>query len=166
MLLYVLHMVPNGVIKDSMDIPGLVQTSLNLGILRLDENEATAVFSIRSSIESEKQELGARLRHCIEFLGGSYEEKGSYPGWEYRQESKLRDTMVSVYKTMYGEEPKVMAIHAGLECGLFSGKMEGLDCVSIGPNLYDIHSPKERLSISSTKRIYEFVIEVLKELQA
>lgn len=164
-LMYVLHMVPNGVIKDSMDIPGLVQTSLNLGILRLTEEEATATFSIRSSIESEKQELGDRLRHCVEFLGGTYEEKGSYPGWEYRHESELRDTCVSVYKKMYDRNPRVMAIHAGLECGLFSGKMGGLDCVSIGPNLYDIHTPKERLSISSTKRIYEFVVEVLKELR-
>ena len=164
-LMYVLHMVPNGVIKDSMDIPGLVQTSLNLGILRLTNEEATATFSIRSSIESEKQELGNRLRHCVEFLGGTYEEKGSYPGWEYRHESELRDTCVSVFKKMYDRNPKVMAIHAGLECGLFSGKMEGLDCVSIGPNLYDIHTPKERLSISSTKRIYEFVVEVLKELR-
>ena len=164
-LMYVLHMVPNGVIKDSMDIPGLVQTSLNLGILRLTNEEATATFSIRSSIESEKQELGDRLRHCVEFLGGTYEEKGSYPGWEYRHESELRDTCVSVFKKMYDRNPKVMAIHAGLECGLFSGKMEGLDCVSIGPNLYDIHTPKERLSISSTKRIYEFVVEVLKELR-
>ena len=164
-LMYVLHMAPNGVIKNSMDIPGLVQTSLNLGVLRMDEQEATAVFSIRSSVESEKLELSSRLRHCVEFLGGTYEEKGDYPGWEYRHESDLRDTMVSVYKKMYQEDPKVMAIHAGLECGLFSGKMEGLDCVSIGPNLYDIHTPKERLSISSTKRIYEFVVEVLKELR-
>ncbi len=163
-LLYVLHMVPNGVIKDSMDIPGLVQTSLNLGILNLTEGEAVVTFSIRSSIESEKQELSDRLRHCVEFLGGTYEEKGSYPGWEYRHESKLRDTCVSVYRKLYDRDPKVMAIHAGLECGLFSGKMEGLDCVSIGPNLYDIHTPKERLSISSTKRLYEFVTEVLKEM--
>ena len=98
-------------------------------------------------------------------MGGTYEEKGNYPGWEYRHESELRDTMVSVYQNLYGREPKVLAIHAGLECGLFSGKMEGLDCVSIGPNLYDIHTPKERLSISSTERIYHFVVEVLKALK-
>lgn len=164
-LMYVLHMVPNGVIRNSMDIHGLVQTSLNLGILRLEETEAKAIFSVRSSVESEKLELGNRLRHCIEFVGGTYEEKGNYPGWEYRHESELRDTMVSVYQNLYGREPKVLAIHAGLECGLFSGKMEGLDCVSIGPNLYDIHTPKERLSISSTERIYHFVVEVLKALK-
>ncbi|MCI9307769.1 MAG: aminoacyl-histidine dipeptidase, partial [Lachnospiraceae bacterium] len=82
-----------------------------------------------------------------------------------KKDSVLRDTMVSVYQRLYGKEPKVEAIHAGLECGIFSGKIEGLDCVSIGPNMYDIHSPKERLSISSVKRVYEFLLEVLKELR-
>ena len=101
----------------------------------------------------------------MEFLGGDYEERGDYPGWEYKKDSVLRDTMVSVYQRLYGKEPKVEAIHAGLECGIFSGKIEGLDCVSIGPNMYDIHSPKERLSISSVKRVYEFLLEVLKELR-
>lgn len=165
LLLYLLHMVPNGVQKNSMEIPGLVQTSLNLGILELMEETARVSFSVRSSVESEKRALGSRLRHCVEFLGGDYEERGDYPGWEYKKDSVLRDTMVSVYQRLYGKEPKVEAIHAGLECGIFSGKIEGLDCVSIGPNMYDIHSPKERLSISSVKRVYEFLLEVLKELR-
>lgn len=165
LLLYLLHMVPNGVQRFSTDIEGLVQTSLNLGILKLDEEEAHVIFSVRSSMESEKAELGSRLCHCVEFLGGTYSETGAYPGWEYRKESELRDTMVSVYENMYQKKPLVLAIHAGLECGLFSGKMEGLDCVSIGPNLHDIHTPQERLSISSTKRVYEFLLEVLKALK-
>ncbi len=164
-LLYLLHMVPNGVIRNSMEIPGLVQTSLNLGTLKLMEEEAHIVFSVRSSVETEKEELGSRLCHCVEFLGGSYEETGSYPGWEYKKDSVLRDTMVQVFEKLYGKEPKVEAIHAGLECGIFSGKIEGLDCVSIGPDMYDIHTPKERISISSVKRVYEFVLEVLKELR-
>ena len=75
------------------------------------------------------------------------------------KDSVLRDTMVSVYQRLYGKEPKVEAIHAGLECGIFSGKIEGLDCVSIGPDMYDIHTPKERISISSVKRVYELVLE-------
>ena len=165
LLCYLLHIVPNGVQRNSADIEGLVQTSLNLGILKLDEEAAHVTFSVRSSVESEKEELGSRLRHSVEFLGGEYIETGSYPGWEYRKDSALRDIMVDVYKKMYQKEPLVMAIHAGLECGLFSGKMEGLDCVSIGPNLYDIHSPKERLSISSVQRVYEFVLEVLKAMK-
>ena len=122
---------------------------------------------MRSSVESEKRALGSRLRHCVEFLGGDYEERGDYPGWEYKKDSVLRDTMVSVYQRLYGKEPKVEAIHAGLECGIFSGKIEGLDCVSRVRTLdmYDIHTPKERISISSVKRVYEFVLEVLKELR-
>lgn len=163
-LLYLLHMVPNGVQKNSMEIPGLVQTSLNLGTLKLMEKEAHVVFSVRSSVETEKEALGSKLCHCVEFLGGSYEETGSYPGWEYKRDSVLRDTMVRIYERLYGKEPQIEAIHAGLECGIFSGKMKGLDCVSIGPNMYDIHTPKERLSISSVKRVYEFLLEVLKEL--
>ncbi len=164
LLLYLLHMAPNGVMKNSVEIADLVQTSLNLGILNTDSKAAHVIFSVRSSVETEKEELGNRLRHLTEFLGGTYEESGSYPGWEYKKDSLLRDTMVRVYQRMYGEEPKVVAIHAGLECGIFSGKIEGLDCVSIGPNLYDIHSPKERLSISSVERVYDFLLEVLKEL--
>lgn len=164
-LLYLLHMVPNGVQRNSMEIPGLVQTSLNLGTLKLMDGEAYVVFSVRSSVETEKEALGSRLRHCVEFLGGTYEETGSYPGWEYKKDSVLRDTMVRIYERLYGEKPQVEAIHAGLECGIFSGKIKGLDCVSIGPNMYDIHTPKERLSISSVKRVYEFVLEVLKELR-
>ncbi len=165
LLLYLLHMVPNGVIRNSVEIAGLVQTSLNLGILKLEEEAAHLIFSVRSSVETEKKELGSRLRHCVEFLGGCYEESGSYPGWEYRKDSPLRDTMVRIYKRLFGQEPQVAAIHAGLECGIFSGKLEGLDCVSIGPDIYDIHSPKERLSISSVGRLYDFLLEVLKELR-
>lgn len=164
LLLYLLHMLPNGVMRTSVEIPGLVQTSLNLGILKTDEKEAHASFSVRSSVETEKREIGRRLRHGVEFLGGDCEESGDYPGWEYREHSVLRDTMVAVYERLYHKKPEIQAIHAGLECGILSGRLEGLDCVSIGPNLYDIHTPGERLSISSVQRVYEFLLEVLKEL--
>ena len=165
LLLFLLHIVPNGVIRKSAEIEGLVQTSLNLGILCRDEEYVHVSFSIRSSVESEKRALADRLSHCVEFLGGTAEETGAYPGWEYKKDSVLRDTMIRVYREQYQKEPEVVAIHAGLECGLFSGKMEGLDCVSIGPEMHDIHTPQERLGISSTERVYKFVVEVLKELK-
>jgi Di- and tripeptidases len=95
-------------------------------------------------------------------LGGKTEVFGEYDAWEYRAESPLRDLMVEVYKDQYGKAPKIEAIHAGVECGLFSGKMPGLDCVSIGPDLTEIHTPRERLSIASTQRMWKFVVEVLK----
>ena len=165
LLLYLLHMVPNGVVRNSVEIENLVQTSLNLGILKTGEDAAHVIFSVRSSVDTEKAELGNRLRHCVEFLGGTYQESGSYPGWEYKKDSLLRDTLVRVYQRLYEKTPRVEAIHAGLECGIFSGKMEGLDCISMGPDLYDIHTPKERLSISSVERVYHFLLEVLKELR-
>ena len=154
---------PNGVQKWSADIEGLVQTSLNLGIAKLGDR-FSATFSVRSSVNSEKQEVLDQLKALAEMLEGTYSQDGEYPAWEYRKESHLRDTMVRIYREMFGGEPKVEAIHAGLECGLFSQKLEGLDCVSIGPQMYDIHTTRERLEIASTERVWNFLLEVLKNL--
>ena len=96
--------------------------------------------------------------------GGEISVRGEYPAWEYRKESHLRDVMCQVYKEMYGKEATVVTIHAGLECGIFSDKMEGLDCVSIGPDNHDIHTPDERLSLSSFDRVYGYIINVLKNI--
>lgn len=156
--------VPNGVQKMSTDIAGLVQTSLNLGILKIEEDRLVSTFAVRSSVGSEKAELLDELCSVAESYGGSFSSHGHYPAWEYRKDSPLRDTMVHVYKRMYGTAPQVVAIHAGLECGLFAGKIDGLDAVSFGPNLYDIHTSRERLSISSTERTYTYLCEILKEL--
>ena len=154
---------PNGVQKWSADIEGLVQTSLNLGIAKLGDR-FSATFSVRSSVNAEKQEVLDQLKALADMLGGTYSQDGEYPAWEFRKESRLRDTMVRVYRELFGQEPKVEAIHAGLECGLFSQKLEGLDCVSIGPNIRDIHTTRERLEIASTERVWKFLLEVLKNL--
>lgn len=154
---------PNGVQKWSADIEGLVQTSLNMGIAKLGER-FSATFSVRSSVNTEKQEVLDQLKALAEMLEGSYTQDGEYPAWEYRKESRLRDTMVRVYRDMFGQEPRVEAIHAGLECGLFSQKLPGLDCVSIGPQMHDIHTTRERLDIASTERTWNFLLEVLKNL--
>ena len=140
-----------------------MQTSLNLGIAKLGERFC-ATFSVRSSVNSEKQEVLGQLKALAEMLEGSYSQDGEYPAWEFRKESRLRDTMVRVYREIFGTEPKVEAIHAGLECGLFSQKLEGLDCVSIGPQMHDIHTTRERLEIASTERVWKFLLEVLKNL--
>ena len=158
-----LNAVPNGVQSMSKDIDGLVQTSLNLGILSMDE-ELTLTFAVRSSVNQEKHELLKRLEELAAFYEGNTTEMGHYPAWEYKKESHLRDTMVATFSRMFSKEPKVVAIHAGLECGLLSDKLPGLDCVSIGPDMKDIHTSRERLSIASTKRTWEFLLEVLKEL--
>ena len=154
---------PNGVQAYSADIPGLVQTSLNLGIAKLGER-FTATFSVRSSVNQEKQALLDKLRDLVGFYGGSYSQMGEYPAWEYRKDSDLRDTMVRIYRQMFGKEPEVLAIHAGLECGLLGQKIPGLDCVSIGPQMHDIHTSREKLEIASTERTWRFLMEVLKAL--
>jgi len=154
---------PNGVQAWSQDIEGLVQTSLNLGIAKLGDR-FSATFSVRSSVNSEKMELLEQLKKLCEFYEGSYSEMGDYPAWEYKKDSALRDTMVRVYTDMFGKGPQVLAIHAGLECGLLGEKLPGLDCVSIGPQMHDIHTSRERLDIASTERTWNFLLEVLKNL--
>ena len=154
---------PNGVQKWSADIEGLVQTSLNMGIAKLGDR-FSATFSVRSSVNSEKQEVLDQLKALADMLDAAYSQDGEYPAWEYRKESHLRDTMVRIYREMFAQEPKVEAIHAGLECGLFSQKLPDLDCVSIGPNILDIHTTRERLEIASTERVWKFLLEVLKNL--
>lgn len=155
---------PNGVQSWSEDIPGLVQTSLNLGVAKLDE-AFSMTFAVRSSVEAEKQALLDRLKALADFYDeGEYSQTGIYPAWEYKKDSRLRDTMVDTYRRMFRKEPVVVAIHAGLECGLLSEKLPGLDCVSIGPNMRDIHTSSERLEIASTMRTWNFLLEVLKNL--
>ena len=154
---------PNGVQAMSEEMPGLVQTSLNLGIAKLG-NGMSLTFSVRSSVNAEKQALLDKLKELAEFYGASYSQMGEYPAWEYKADSKLRDIMVKTYTEMFGKEPQVLAIHAGLECGLLGEKLPGLDCVSIGPQLHDIHTSREKLEIASTERTWNFLLEVLKAL--
>jgi len=158
-----LNAAPNGIQAWSQDIAGLVQTSLNLGVVRLDE-ELQMTFAVRSSVNQERSDLAKRLDELAAFHGATCTHRGEYPAWEYKKESVLRDTMVTVYQQMYGKKPEVIAIHAGLECGLLSEKIEGLDCISFGPQAYDIHTPRERLNIASTQRLWKFLQKVLKNL--
>lgn len=157
--------VPFGIQKMSGSIEGLVETSSNIGILFLGENEFTASSGVRSSVESARDAVSDKIEYLTEFLGGEYEIQGAYPAWEYRKDSPLRDKMVDVYEEMYGEKPNVVAIHAGLECGLFYKKMEGLDCVSLGPNMKDIHTSEEVLDIASTERVWKYIVKVLENLK-
>ena len=154
---------PNGVQAYSEEMPGLVQTSLNMGIAKLG-NTMKMTFSVRSSVNHEKQELLAKLQELAKFYDAAYTQMGEYPAWEYRADSRLRDVMVKTYTDMFGKEPQVLAIHAGLECGLLGEKLPGLDCVSVGPQMHDIHTSRERLEIDSTMRTWKFLLEVLKAL--
>lgn len=156
--------VPNGIVSMSEEIDGLVQTSLNLGVLKTEGDAVKAGFALRSSVNAEKYALLDRVRAVAESCGGKCESSGDYPAWEYNKESRLRDTMCAVWERLYGAQAKVIAIHAGLECGFLCEKLSGLDAVSIGPDMRDIHTCRERLSISSVERVYRYVCEVLKSL--
>ena len=158
-----LNAAPNGVQSWSEDIAGLVQTSLNLGVVTLGD-QLQLTWAVRSSVEQEKADLLAKLKELAAFYECQLDIRGNYPAWEYKKDSKLRDTMVRVYTDMYQTKPEVVAIHAGLECGLLSEKLPGLDCVSIGPNMQDIHTSRERLEIASVGRTWDFLLEVLKAL--
>ena len=158
-----MNATPNGIQSWSQDIDGLVQTSLNMGVATLAE-ELQLTFALRSSVNREKEALKAKVEEVAAFYGASCTHRGDYPAWEYKKDSPLRDTMVRVYEEMYGKTPSVFAIHAGLECGLLSEKIPGLDCISLGPQAYDIHTPRERLSIASTQRFWQYLQEVLKNL--
>lgn len=162
-VIFFLMNVPNGIQKMSGSIDGLVETSCNLGIFSMPVNDTYmfAVSSVRSSVGSAKNALGDRICYLTEFLGGEYGVEGDYPAWEYREDSPLRDLMVRIYEKMYDKKPQVVAIHAGLECGFFYDRLEGLDCVSIGPDMKDIHTSEEKLSISSAARVYEYLLNVL-----
>lgn len=158
-----MNALPNGIQAWSKEIEGLVQTSLNMGVVTLGD-ELQLTFALRSSVNQEKKDLKAKVEEVAAFYGAVCTHKGDYPAWEYKKNSDLRDIMVRVYEKTYGEKPGVFAIHAGLECGLLSEKIPGLDCISLGPQAYDIHTPRERLSIASTQRFWQYLQEVLKNL--
>lgn len=154
--------VPNGVQKMDEKLKGLVQTSLNLGVVNLSNaGELKVSFSLRSSVEKERDALARQIIERIEQSGGTAAEDGKYPAWEYREKSPLRERMVSVYRELFGKDMTVLSIHAGLECGILAQKIEGLDAVSFGPDILDIHTTQERLSISSVERVWRYILRVL-----
>ena len=156
--------LPSGVQKMSADIEGLVQTSLNMGILKTEDACVSMTFSVRSSVNSEKTALIDSLKRIGAEHGAVYSESGAYPAWEYRRDSRLRETMVTTFRDLYGREPKVEAIHAGLECGIFCDRLKGLDAVSFGPQMHDIHTSRERLEIASVERTWNYLLAILERL--
>ena len=161
---FLMH-VPNGVRHMSGVNSGLVQTSTNLGIARTGTEQFVTTSLTRSSVLSERDALAQEIISLARLLGGAGYLKESYPAWEYRENSKLRETMVRVYSERFGKEPEISIIHGGLECGIFYDKIKNFDAVSIGPDIKDIHTPNEKLSISSAERTWEYLLDVLKALK-
>ncbi|MBR6536593.1 MAG: aminoacyl-histidine dipeptidase [Lachnospiraceae bacterium] len=159
--LFVLMQAPNGIQVNSAEIPGLVESSLNLGICKMTSDGMELHWSLRSSKASYLEFLKEKMIYLIGFLGGDYEVSGEYPAWEYKEQSKLREVYVTAYEAMFGTRPEVATIHAGLECGLLGEKIPGMDMISIGPEMKDIHTPAERLHIPSALRIYKLLEKIL-----
>ena len=157
-----IYVLPDGVQAMSADVEGLVETSLNLGVLRTEGDLVTTAQAVRSSVETSKNFLIKKVLLLAERYGADAEVNSAYPGWKFNPKSELREHLVAVYKSLYGKDPELLAIHAGLECGLLSEKIEGLDCISIGPDMQDIHSVKEKLSVKSAGNVWEFLKAALK----
>lgn len=156
---------PNGVMQMSAEIEGLVETSLNLGILRTSSDKMTFLFALRSNKSSALRALEERLVAVSDVFCCSYETGGHYPPWEFNSDSSVLEIYKEKYAERFGCEPRVEAIHAGLECGVFASGIDGFDGISVGPEMHDIHTPNEKLSISSTHDIYELILDVLSALK-
>ncbi len=160
-----LMLLPDGVQKMSEEIDSLVETSLNLGILKTDDDNILFHHTLRSNKSDSLTALEEQLAAICQDLGFSYSASGHYPPWEYKEISPLRDAFTTIYKNHTGETPKIEAIHAGLECAVFASSIEGVDCISIGPALYDVHTVNERLFIPSVEKVYNILLDILKSLK-
>ncbi len=161
-LIFALCSIPDGVVDMSADINGLVETSLNLGILKTEKDSIVFGHALRSSKASALDTLVDRLYSFWSQTNANYHTSGYYPPWEYKEESCLRQLYCRVYNELCNAEPKIEAIHAGLECAVFASRIKELDCISIGPDLFDVHTPNERMNISSVRKIYNILLELLK----
>lgn len=160
-IIFALALAPNGVVEMSKEIDGLVETSLNLGILKTEEEKITLHFALRSNKKSALRFLEEKLETFSENIGFVWEESGHYPPWEYKENSSLQKIYKKCFAELNGYEPRFEAIHAGLECGVFSSAKENLDCVALGPALAEVHTVNERLSVSSTARTFNLVVKML-----
>ncbi|HHV10296.1 MAG TPA: aminoacyl-histidine dipeptidase [Clostridiales bacterium] len=162
-MLFMLINMPEGVQVMSSNIEGLVESSLNMGIFHTEADKVEMLTSVRSSISNYKYFISNKLNYMTSFLGGDYVVRWEYPAWEFKKDSRLQEHFQKISREFYGKEMKVEAIHAGLECGLIAEKMPGIDIVSIGPDISSVHTIEERMSISSTIRVYQFLEKILSE---
>jgi dipeptidase D len=163
-ILNLLHGLPHGIDKMSYDIPDLVETSTNLASVKLNEQNALIHLSTRSSINSSLQDLRDRIHAIADLSNAKVSEDDPYPGWKPDLDSKILKLSKKIFKDMYGKEPKVEAIHAGLECGIIGEKFPGMDMISIGPTLKYPHSPEEQLHVSTVEKTYKYVIKILENV--
>ena len=159
-----LNLMPNGIQSMSMDIEGLVESSTNLGVVKTTEGKISFESAVRSSVATLRENINNKMKLLADSVGANFESTDGYPAWEYAKDSKLEQLCVDVYEKLTGNKPVITAIHAGLECGLLLDKMPGCEAISMGPNMFEVHTPNEHLSISSVKNVYEYLLEVLKAM--
>ena len=163
-VIYALWLSPDGVYKMSQEIKGMVQTSLNLGTAYLDTDKLVYKYLIRSNTAAGKKLLLERVTTFAKHLSGKVVTMSDYPAWEYKSDSQLRRICVESFTNVYGHEPEVTSIHAGLECGILAGKMPGVDMISFGPTLESVHTPDECMNVASVERTWEYLLEILKSI--
>ena len=159
-----LNLMPNGIQSMSMDIEGLVESSTNLGVVKTTEGKISFESAVRSSVATLRENINNKMKLLADSVGANFESTDGYPAWEYAKDSKLEQLCVDVYEKLTGKKPVITAIHAGLECGLLLDKMPGCEAISMGPDMFEVHTPNEHLSISSVKNVYEYLLEVLKAM--
>ncbi len=159
-----LNLIPNGIQTQNMDIEGLVESSTNLGVVTTCDDKMSFENAIRSSVATLRQNINDKMTLLTNSIDANIEVTGGYPAWEYAKNSKLENICVDVYEKANGKKPIITAIHAGLECGLLLDKMSGAEAISLGPDMYEVHTPNEHLSISSVKNVYEYLVDILKSM--
>lgn len=162
-MISLLLILPDGMQEMSAEMPGLVQTSCNLGAASLQESAFTFTSSIRSCMETKKMMLAEKIMRIVALTGGSAALEGDYPGWSYQPDSRLKETLINAYQKVCGIKASAEAVHAGMECGIFAAGIPNLDCVSIGPTMGDVHTPQEHLSISSVQRTWKVLLTALED---
>ncbi len=158
-----LMLMPDGIqsMNTVLDMP---ESSNNVGIVRTEGDKLSIVCAVRSALITKKTYIKAQIEELTALCGGTTEFIGDYPSWEYRHDSLLRDIFVSVYREMYGKDAVVETVHAGLECGIISEKVPDMDMISLGPDIFDIHTPRERASLSSIERVWDMLCVILKRM--
>lgn len=160
----ILNLIPNGVQTMCADIPGLVESSTNIGVVTTKDNTMLFESATRSSVGTRREDINNKIKLLAQCIDADYEETDAYPEWERVADSKLEQISIDVYKKLTGEEPKIITIHAGLECGLFLEKMNGCEAISIGPDAYDVHTPNEHISISSIENVWKYLLMLLENM--
>lgn len=161
-----LRLAPNGVIRRNVAVDGAVEVSSNIGVAATTDAEARFLLSPRASISSLQEDVKARIQVLADAFGFSVAFENEYPGWSYAAHSPVREVFQESYRELFGEELRIEAIHAGLECGIFADALPGLDAIAVGPTLYDVHTPDEHVELASIERFYRLLVDVLARLAA